>query len=79
MSNQGFAPSMASTASQGSAVDSQAWEVKIIVLEAKKMNDPKFVDPLNDLAAQGWEPVTMSPYDALIKYMAFYFKRPKRR
>jgi len=49
------------------------------VLDAKKMNDPKYVQPLNELGDQGWELVSTSPGNTVVSQMVYMFKRPKRR
>ncbi len=62
-----------------SGQDYQRWEYKTFVLDAKKMNDPKYVQPLNELGDQGWELVSTSPGNTVVSQMVYIFKRPKRR
>ncbi len=77
MRNQVPGSSLAPTSTYTGAASLQQWEYKTLVLEAKKMNDPRYVDPLDNLGTDGWELVSMTPYDLTSKYMAFAFKRPR--
>jgi len=55
------------------------WEYKSLVIEAKKMHDPRTMDPLNELGAQGWEMVNAMPGNTVVKDILYTFKRPRRR
>ncbi len=65
----------ATTAPDGDLV---TWEYKSLVIEAKKMHDPRTMDPLNELGAQGWEMVNAMPGNAVVKDILYTFKRPRR-
>jgi len=77
MRNQAQGSTLSPTSTYTGAPSLQQWEYKTLVLEAKKMNDPRYVDPLDDLGLDGWELVSMTPYDLTSKYMAFAFKRAR--
>ncbi len=59
--------------------DLVTWEYKSLVIEAKKMHDPRTMDPLNELGAQGWEMVNAMPGNTVVKDILYTFKRPRRR
>jgi len=59
--------------------DPITWEYKSFVLDAKKMSDPKTMDPINELGAQGWELVNTMPGNTIVSQILYTFKRPRRR
>ena len=59
--------------------DLVTWEYKSLVIEGKKMHDPRTMDPLNELGAQGWEMVNAMPANAVVREILYTFKRPRRR
>ncbi len=59
--------------------DPVTWEYKSLVIEGKKMHDPRTMDPLNELGAQGWELVNAMPANAVVREILYTFKRPRRR
>ncbi len=59
--------------------DLVTWEYKSFVLDAKKMNDPKTMDPINELGAQGWELVNTMPGNMGVSQILYTFKRPRHR
>ncbi len=79
MRNQLPGSSPASASPYADATDSPHWEYMIKVLPAKKMNDANYVDPLNGFGRDGWEMVSMTPYDTVVSQMVYAFKRPRRR
>ncbi len=68
---------MSSSAPYG--VDLVTWEYKSLVIDAKKMNDPRTMEPLNELGAQGWELVNAMPGNTVVREILYTFKRPRRR
>jgi hypothetical protein len=60
-------------------VDLVTWEYKSLILDGKKMEDPKTMEPLNQLGAEGWELVNAMPANAVVKAVLYTFKRPRRR
>jgi len=59
--------------------DLVTWEYKSLILDGKKMEDPKTMEPLNLLGAEGWEMVNAMPANAVVKAVLYTFKRPRRR
>ncbi len=59
--------------------DLVTWEYKSLVIEGKKMHDPKTMDPVNELGAQGWEMVNAMPANAVVREILYTFKRPRHR
>jgi len=58
--------------------DLVTWEYKSFVLDAKKMSDPRTMDPINELGAQGWELVNTMPGNTIVSQILYTFKRPRR-
>jgi hypothetical protein len=72
-------PPSAMSAPAPYGVDLVTWEYKSFVLDAKKMSDPKTMDPINELGAQGWELVNTMPGNMGVSQILYTFKRPRRR
>jgi len=79
MHNQGSVPTSGSFARQSAAGDTQQWEYRTRVLPAKKMDNPHYPDPLNELGDDGWEMVNALPGNTVVADVIYVFKRPKRR
>ncbi len=79
MRDQVLNSAAASISSHMGTSNSQQWEYKTVVLPAKKMNDPKYVEPLNEFGRQGWELVSTSGGNAVVSEMIYFFKRPLHR
>ncbi len=65
--------------SAGYGDSSITWEYKSLVIEGKKIHDPKTMEPLNELGAQGWELVNAMPANAVVREILYTFKRPRPR
>ncbi len=79
MRDQVLNSTVASMSSHIGTNNPQQWEYKTVVLPAKKMNDPKYVEPLNEFGRQGWELVNTSGGNAVVSEMIYFFKRPLNR
>lgn len=57
------------------AGDTEQWEYKIIVKKVDGVDAPAYADPLNQLGAQGWELVSVTPGNAMVKHYVYFFKK----
>jgi len=53
----------------------EQWEYKIIVKKVDGVDAPAYADPLNQLGVQGWELVSVTPGNAMVKHYVYFFKR----
>ncbi len=61
--------------SYAGAPDTEQWEYKIVVKDAKDMGTPAYMESLNRLGIEGWELVSVTPGNAMIKHFCYYLKR----
>ncbi len=65
----------APTSPYASAPNMEQWEYKIIVKKVDGVDAPAYADPLNQLGVQGWELVSVTPGNAMVKHYVYFFKR----
>ncbi len=75
MSNHAPGSSGSPTPLRTSTIDMEQWEYKIVVKDAKDMGTPTYMESLNALGLDGWELVSVTPGNTMIKHFCYYFKR----
>ncbi len=75
MRNQVPGSFAAPTSPYAGAPDPEQWEYNIIVKKVDGVDAPAYADPLNQLGAQGWELVSVTPGNAMVKHYVYFFKR----
>ena len=56
------------------ASDAPRWRYMTLILEAKRMREDKYNDPLNQLGDQGWEIIAVTP-TAMVAQMIYTLKK----
>ncbi len=75
MRNQAPGSTSMPLSSYADAGDTEQWEYKIIVKKVDGVDAPAYADPLNQLGAQGWELVNVTPGNAMVKHYVYFFKK----
>ncbi len=68
-------PRGASALPYAGATDTEQWEYKIVVKDAKDMGTPPYMESLNSLGIEGWELVSVTPGNAMVKHFVYFFKK----